>query len=81
MIKRNSASISKFIIHKVGNKHRGEKIFVSQEPVKLNEDLTQLLTDYFLKPFTKTTEKFQFVHDVDLALRGSIWLDVGFILA
>lgn len=67
MINVESSKLGQLAIHKVGNKHRGEHIFTSQEPVKLNEELTQLLTDYFLKPFTKTTEKFQFVHDVDLA--------------
>lgn len=67
MINVETAKLGQLAIHRVGNKHRDEKMFVSQEPVKLTEELTQLLTDYFLKPFTKTTEKFHFVHDVDLA--------------
>ena len=67
MINVETAKLNQLAVHKVGNKHRGENNFISQEPLQLNEELTQLLTEYFLKPFTKTTEKFQFVHDVDLA--------------
>lgn len=67
MINVESAKLGQLAIHRVGNKHKGESIFVSQEPVKLTDELSQLLTDYFLKPFAKTTEKFHFVHEVDLS--------------
>ncbi len=67
MINVETAKLGQLAIHRVGNKHKGESIFVSQEPVKLTDDLSQLLTDYFLRPFTRTTEKFHFVHDVDLS--------------
>ena len=67
MINVETAKLAQLAIHRVGNKHKGETMFVSQEPVKLTEDLSQLLTDYFLKPFTKITEKFHFVHEVDLS--------------
>lgn len=67
MINVETAKLSQLAIHKVGNKHKGDAPFISKEPIKLDDELTQLLSDYFLKPFVKTTEKFQFVHEVDLA--------------
>ena len=74
MINVETAKLTQLAIHRVGNKHKGESIFVSQEAVKLTDELSQLLTDYFLKPFAKTTEKFHFVHEIDFACFPNILL-------
>ncbi|MEM6317926.1 MAG: nucleoid-associated protein [Bacteroidota bacterium] len=66
MINYSEAYINKIIVHKIGNKSHGEGIVVSDELVFPNEALREVLMDYFLKPFTKVTETYQFVHNVDI---------------
>lgn len=67
MINLFNASIEAISIHRVGNKSRNEKLFLSKEPYKLNDELTPLLKEYFLKPFRDKEEVYyQFAHDVDL---------------
>ena len=36
MINVETANLGQLAIHRVGNKHKGENIFVSQEPIKLD---------------------------------------------
>ncbi len=67
MINVESSKLGQLAIHRVGNKHKDENIFISQELTTVNEEMSDLLMDYFLKPFTKITEKYQFVHDVELS--------------
>ena len=57
---------TKIIAHKVGNKINQESLFLSQEELELSEDLKELLTDFFLKPF-KSEEQFHFYSDSYLA--------------
>lgn len=66
MISYSEAYINKLIVHRVGNKSHEEGITVSDELVFPNEALRDILMDYFLKPFTKVTETYQFVHNVDI---------------
>ena len=66
MIDYSEAYINRIIVHKIGNKSREEGIIVSDELVFPNEALRNVLMDYFLKPFTKVTETYQFVHNVDI---------------
>ena len=54
--------LSKIIVHRVGNKINQENLILSQEELKLDEDMTELLSDFFLKAF-KSEEQFQFYHD------------------
>jgi len=66
MINYDDAYINKIIVHRVGNKSHEEGITVSDELVFPNEALRNVLMDYFLKPFTKVTETYHFVHNVDI---------------
>jgi len=49
----------------VGNKSRDEGVIISAQPTPIDEGMADLLTHYFLKPFTKVTETFQFVQPAE----------------
>ena len=53
---------SKITVHRVGNKINGESLTLSQEELQLEEDMKELLEDFFLKAF-KSEEQFQFYSD------------------
>lgn len=67
MINLFNAQIETLSIHKVGNKSRNESMVRSSEPYKLNDEITPLLKEFFLKPFREKEENYyQFAHEVDL---------------
>ncbi len=67
MLNLYNTHIASLSIHRVGNKSRNESIFLSQEPFKLDDELTPLLKEFFLKPFRDKEENyFRFTHDADL---------------
>ena len=66
MINVESTQLGQLAIHRVGSKHNEEGFFISEEPTELTEELKEILNNYFLKPFVKTTEKFEFVHEVEV---------------
>lgn len=67
MINLFNAEISSISLHRVGNKSRNEAIFLSNEPYKLNDEISPLIKNFFLKPFREKEENYyQFAHDVDL---------------
>lgn len=67
MINLFSTHIASLSIHRVGNKSRNEEIFLSSEPYKLEDELTPLMKEFFLKPFREKEENyFQFSHETDL---------------
>lgn len=57
--------LTKIILHKVGNKINQENLFLAQEELQLDEEIKELLTDFFLKGF-KSEEQFQFYSDTYL---------------
>jgi len=57
--------LSKIIVHKVGNRINQESLFLSQEELQLEEDMKELLEDFFLKAF-KSEEQFSFYSDTYL---------------
>jgi len=62
-----NANIESLSLHKIGNKSRNEPIFLSDAPLKLNDEILPLLKEYFFKPFREKEENyFRFAHDVDL---------------
>ena len=67
MIDFSSVLIQQLAIHRVGNKHREETNFISESSADLSEDMEELMTKYFLKPFTQATENYHFVHSVELS--------------
>ncbi len=67
MINLFSTHIASLSIHRVGNKSRNEEIFLSSEPYKLEDELTPLIKEFFLKPFREKEENyFKFSHEADL---------------
>jgi hypothetical protein len=51
----------------VGNKNKNEGIFLSEEPIKLNDETTALLKEYFFKPFREKEENYyKLAHEVDV---------------
>lgn len=57
--------LSKIIVHKVGNRINQESLILSQEELQLEEDMKELLEDFFLKAF-KSEEQFCFYNDTYL---------------
>ena len=53
---------SKITVHRVGNKINGESLTLSQEELQLEDDMKELLGNYFMSAF-KSEEQFQFYSD------------------
>ena len=68
MIKRTKASISKFIIHKVGNKFNGTKNAFSEQEVNFDQASYELMLPYLLRPFGSLGENYRFNHHADINL-------------
>jgi len=68
MIKRNSATISKFIIHKVGNKHNDTKNAFSEKEVHFDEESYDLMLPFLLRPFGTVVQSFRFSHHANVEL-------------
>lgn len=67
MINLFNTQIQTASIHKVGNKSRGESLFIATSETRLTDEITPLIKEYFFKPFReKDEEYFNFVHDVHL---------------
>ena len=61
------SSLQEIVLHKVGNKLLEEGLHLSKSPLRINQDLNILLTDYFFSAF-KTNEYFNFHHDSNLQM-------------
>lgn len=68
MIKRNKATIAKFIIHKVGNKFNSATNVFSEDIVTFDEESYNLMLPYLLKPFGNVAESFRFNHHANIDL-------------
>ncbi|WP_452601413.1 nucleoid-associated protein [Pontimicrobium sp. MEBiC06410] len=68
MIKRTNASISKFIIHKVGNKHNDTKNAFSEQEVQFDEESYNLMLPFLLRPFGSVVQSFRFNHHSNVEL-------------
>jgi len=67
MINLYNTLISSLSIHRVGNKSRNEGMLLSAKPFELNDEITPILKEFFLKPFRDKEENyFQFTHEGDL---------------
>ena len=67
MLYKEYIKISKLSVHRVGNKAAVEGVELSDEPVKTDDALAEILKAYFLMAF-KDDEKYHFCHPTDLAL-------------
>jgi len=68
MISRKNASISKFIIHKVGNKHNSTKNAFSNKTVDFDEASYDLMLPFLLRPFGSVVQSYRFNHHADVRL-------------
>lgn len=67
MLKLNNIQTQKTVAHKVGNKNRTEKNFISKELLSVDEHLDETLKKYFLKPFKQIAETYRFTHSVEMS--------------
>ncbi|WP_191860651.1 nucleoid-associated protein [Hanstruepera ponticola] len=68
MIKRTQASISKCIIHKVGNKFNNTKNAFSEKEVHFDEASYELMLPFLLRPFGSVVQSYRFNHHADISL-------------
>jgi len=68
MIKRTRAGISKFIIHKVGNKFNSATNVFSESAVTFDEESYELMKPFLLKSFGNVSESFRFNHHANIEL-------------
>lgn len=68
MIKRTRTTISKFIIHKVGNKFNSAANIFSESAITFDEESYELMKPFLLKSFGNLTESFRFNHHANIEL-------------
>jgi hypothetical protein len=68
MITRKNASISKFIIHKVGNKFNDTKNTFSEKLVDFDEASYDLMLPFLLRPFGSVVQSYRFNHHANISL-------------
>jgi len=68
MIKCTKASISKCILHKVGNKFNDTKNSFSEQPIDFDEASYDLILPYLLRPFGSVAESYRFNHHANIDL-------------
>lgn len=68
MISRKNASISKCIIHKVGNKFNDTKNAFSERNVDFDEASYDLILPFLLKPFASVVQSYRFNHHSNISL-------------
>ena len=68
MIKRNQASITSCIIHKVGNKYNSATNVFSEKPITFDEESYNAMLPFLLKPFQSVIESYRFSHHANIAL-------------
>lgn len=67
MLNLYPTQIDSLSLHRVGNKNKSESLFLSHDSLILNDEISGLLKEYFLKPFREKEENyFKFGHEVDL---------------
>ncbi|MDR3132566.1 MAG: nucleoid-associated protein [Prevotellaceae bacterium] len=65
MLYKEYIAIRFIVVHNVGNKINQENMHLSKQHLSIDEEINQLLTDYFLSSF-KSSEYFNFYHDINL---------------
>ncbi len=68
MISRKNASISKFIIHKVGNKFNDTKNAFSEKTVDFDEASYDLMLPFLLRSFGTAVQSYRFNHHANVNL-------------
>jgi len=60
MIKYTEIQLDQLAIHRVGNRNRAEKNFVSEDLFTLSEEITEDFLKYFIKPMKRAEEYYRF---------------------
>ncbi|MDX1828816.1 MAG: nucleoid-associated protein [Lutibacter sp.] len=68
MIKRNRAAITKFIIHKVGNKFNSATNIFSETELTFDQESYELMVPFLLKPFVNLAQSYRFNHHANIDL-------------
>tara|TARA_B110000305_G_scaffold165206_1_gene182695 strand:+ start:240 stop:1292 length:1053 start_codon:yes stop_codon:yes gene_type:complete len=68
MIKRSRTTISKFIIHKVGNKFNSATNVFSESTLTFDQESYDLMLPFLLKPFGNISEGYRFNHHANIDL-------------
>ena len=68
MIKRTKSSISKCILHKVGNKFNSTQNAFSEQAIDFDEASYNLMLPYLLRPFGAVVESYRFNHHSNINL-------------
>lgn len=58
MINLYNTQIDELYIHRVGNKCRGEGLFLSDRPYEITDEIRPLLKEFFLRPFREKDEQY-----------------------
>ena len=66
MIQFYDTKIKDVVIHFVGNKSNDDDVRCSKSVLKINEEITNVLINYFVKPFLRSDEQYTFFHETDL---------------
>ncbi len=67
MINLFNAQIDEVSLHRIGNKHRNEGLFLSESVQELNDESRGLLKEFFLKPFREKEENYYTLgHEADV---------------
>ncbi|MEM9821638.1 MAG: nucleoid-associated protein [Bacteroidota bacterium] len=87
MVNFANIEMEEIAIHRVGNKHRAERNFISNELYDLDEAMREILLHYFIKPLKRTDDLHHFSHGADLNLNEvysfvrSIFIDRNHLLS
>lgn len=68
MLNFSNIQLENIAVHRVGNKHRAERNFVSDSLLRPDEALIDALQTYFLKPLKRSEELYHFIHSANLEL-------------
>ena len=60
MIKYTEIQLDQLAIHRVGNKNRAEKNFISENLFTLSEEMTEDFLKYFIKPLKRAQDYYRF---------------------
>ena len=67
MINLYATQIESLSLHRVGNKNKNEGLFLSSDPINLNDETTGLLKEYFFRPFREKEENYyKLTNEVDV---------------
>src|SRR5665213_2715216 len=70
MVSHFEASLNTVSIHHIGNQSQNELYVLSEQPIAFKDEIiSQLLMQYFLKPFEKANDVYHLMHSSgDLSL-------------